>query len=659
MLVRSLHLENFRQYRGPHRIDLSVDWGSDRNIVLVGGLNGSGKTTLVTALRLALFGKLNSDLWRNTTYRRFLSESLNKAHLAAGKFEFSVAAEIDVGDVQGLACLRVERSWHLTPELELASEVVRLFENGKEKLGLSPEETELYLLDRVPFGVSRFAFFDGERVHDLATLDEYGPAIKGAIESVLGLTVYQELHRDLREHERRYVRSHSDDPELAAMMQAVDRVSQALDDLLGRRERRLRELDRLEQALHDIQGERRRLGTQQLADRSGIGEELGALQGQREEMKGRLASVVSQELPHLVLRPLLKRLRNTLEREAAHEDELAARAILERRRQELFSAYAQMAPASELAVLERAWDMCFPVHGRSHSPAVRHRTLSAEQKRVLMAQVDLIQRQTGSQGGNLLRDLSAIEHKIRRLQHDLKSLPADDAFLELEEKERQLIGEVRALSQELGVLLVDERRLENELAAARRTEEAARRKARLQEAAQRRVAKERRVLEAIGDFVERLAAAKVGELEQNLTHMFSLLARKEDVVQSLRIDPKTFSPTLIDTNGVELRTESLSGGEKEIFALSFLWAISKAAVQEFPMIIDSPLARLDSIHRKNIAVRFMPESGRQTIILSTDTEVDQELYDALGPYIARTYLLEYSPSQKSTVVRQGYFGAGG
>jgi len=229
MLIKALELQDFGQYRGSHRIDLAVDWGSGRNLVLVGGLNGSGKTTLMKAIRLALFGKLNEDLWRRRSYKSFIRSCLNRASARQGIREFCLSIQLDVGDVHGLSVLEIRRRWKLARDLKLTSESIQLFTNGQERLGFTQDEAELFILERVPYGLARFVFFDGDRIQDIARAELLGPHVKSAIESVLGLKLYLDLYRDLVAHERHFIRLHSGDTELGAIMQQVDRASRELE----------------------------------------------------------------------------------------------------------------------------------------------------------------------------------------------------------------------------------------------------------------------------------------------------------------------------------------------------------------------------------------------------------------------------------------------
>jgi len=74
-----------------------------------------------------------------------------------------------------------------------------------------------------------------------------------------------------------------------------------------------------------------------------------------------------------------------------------------------------------------------------------------------------------------------------------------------------------------------------------------------------------------------------------------------------------------------------------------------------PVVIDTPLARLDSDHRRLLVENYFPFASHQVVLLSTDTEVDQVYFDALKPAVARAYHLDYDQTEFTTAVKQGYF----
>ena len=77
--------------------------------------------------------------------------------------------------------------------------------------------------------------------------------------------------------------------------------------------------------------------------------------------------------------------------------------------------------------------------------------------------------------------------------------------------------------------------------------------------------------------------------------------------------------TLYDQAGTAIPKQRLSEGEKQIFAISLLWGLSRAAARPLPAIIDTPMARLDAQHRNQLVERYFPHASHQVVVLSTDT----------------------------------------
>ena len=87
----------------------------------------------------------------------------------------------------------------------------------------------------------------------------------------------------------------------------------------------------------------------------------------------------------------------------------------------------------------------------------------------------------------------------------------------------------------------------------------------------------------------------------------------------------------------KIELNKLSKGERQIFILSLYWAIIMLSDQDIPFIIDTPYARIDASHRKEISEKFFPNISKQVIILSTDEEINEEYYKILKPYICLLY----------------------
>lgn len=156
-------------------------------------------------------------------------------------------------------------------------------------------------------------------------------------------------------------------------------------------------------------------------------------------------------------------------------------------------------------------------------------------------------------------------------------------------------------------------------------------------------------------FLKQATARKIQHLSELVTSSFRFLLHKQSLLERVIIDPESFRITLIDRIGNQIPKEQLSEGEKQIFAVSVLWGLSKASARPLPAIIDTPMGRLDAAHRKQLVERYFPHASHQVIVLSTDTEIERGYFGLLQPHIARAYHLKYDELTRSTQPVEGYF----
>ena len=86
-----------------------------------------------------------------------------------------------------------------------------------------------------------------------------------------------------------------------------------------------------------------------------------------------------------------------------------------------------------------------------------------------------------------------------------------------------------------------------------------------------------------------------------------------------------------------------------------MWSLAICSKKRLPVIIDTPLSRLDSLHRQSMVSVYFPKASDQTIILSTDSEIDLKTYELMRDDIGDEFTLEYDEKSKSTSIRKGYF----
>lgn len=92
-----------------------------------------------------------------------------------------------------------------------------------------------------------------------------------------------------------------------------------------------------------------------------------------------------------------------------------------------------------------------------------------------------------------------------------------------------------------------------------------------------------------------------------------------------------------------------------MLAVALLWGLALSAGQPLPVVIDTPLGRLDSSHREHLLDRYFPHASHQVVLLSTDTEINSEAWKKLAPRVGRSYRLEFDPAAAATTVSAGYF----
>jgi DNA sulfur modification protein DndD len=162
--------------------------------------------------------------------------------------------------------------------------------------------------------------------------------------------------------------------------------------------------------------------------------------------------------------------------------------------------------------------------------------------------------------------------------------------------------------------------------------------------------------ETLGCFRTKIVKRHSESMEALMLESFRRLLHKKELVSDLSINPETFEVTLTTKGGKLLPFDRLSAGEKQLLATSLLWGLARASGRPVPTIIDTPLGRLDSSHRKHMIQRYFPNASHQVLLLSTDEEIVGSYLKELMPFISRTYMLDHDEDKGQTNIMQGYFG---
>jgi len=665
MRFLKLCIENYKCFQKPVEINLEVS-GTDKNIVLIGGMNGAGKTAILEAINICLYG---AD--RKTIYKGINRRELEKGN---GNVFFELHIQLDDGDI-----LKIKRAW-------------RTFTHGLNKITQSDLEERLVIIKNdqrlaitdqtgwqdflektIPYGISQFFFFNGEKIEYLASDEDSEGRLKESIEALLGIERAKQLLVDLENIRREQRKNRNDvlDEDIKAKEYQLEADRKKVDEWKS-------ELKYLENELADLQSKAKEIEDEFLKR---FGFSASGAKGLREiEIKRIQLSTRKSEIDKEIKRfcstvlpfSLLSN-RFDLLLEQIKQERILREANLEiKAKEEMAEALVERLFKPECLMCRKPFDESKKEYLKKEiiegiSSLKKNKEEISNQKPVLnLSERDekklesrILNEQAMFNLKDLLNERESVIRELKNIEDELAkyevSAEDKDAFRELQKQRddiQQNIGrrkqEIRYLDEQIAEKTSAVNILERELNNLYERYEQEKGKVSV-------IAKVGKITKALNEFIDKLRISKLEELRQHIFEMYRTLASKSDLIADVKIDPLTYRITIIDKHNSVINKRNLSAGEKEVFAISLLWGLAKTSNYNLPIVIDTPLARLDSTHRDAIVTKYFPQAGEQVIILSTDTEVDQNYYRKLEPHIARVNRLLFDRYRELTTLQEGYF----
>ncbi|WP_206474997.1 AAA family ATPase [Dietzia sp. KRD202] len=648
MKLHSIILKNFRQFKGRQTFDLRSD--KEKSVNLLFGANGAGKTTLLNAFTWALYGAMSDDveqqdrLITDTVWRKAATGDTVEVYVEItfehGAQDYRILRSIALrkeGDYQGKATPEVQL-WTTRPDG--TSEVVR-----------APQE---HILSILPRSISRFFFFNGERIEKLVEKSAYSEVQKDikvllALEQVeRALTHLPKVDRKLTADIRKY---------------GGDKASeiQAAIDQLRENESELREEQKiLESTLADLNDER-----EQVTDLLRQHDAAAPIQQQRDLVEKKLSEARSGLQLATAERATLIATRGFLaftEHVCQSTNEIASAlyrkgalpAPLKREFVDKLLDDGVCICGTELADHSEAWQKVTAWRQRAGLQAVE----TAWQK--LSGQIEPM-----SSARNDLRDgLGQIMKRIGKLR---------DSISELEETMSELDGKLRDSRME-DVQALESKRIDLE---ARHGEKQRRIGAvagdlqRIQRDIEQRV-KERKGAEVTDDLASKARARS--DMVQNVRKALEeiLEIRSEEKRQELdaklkeiygKITFKNYIPALNESFELTLHSEEdgvklpvpKSTGENQVLSLSFVAAVSQVAQENrknqpeemdsgadsgiYPIVMDAAFGSLDENYQKEVT-RALATLAPQLLVLVSKSQGLGKVVTELSPYVSHLGVIE-------------------
>lgn len=660
MYFTKIILNNFGIYKGEHCITLHSQNGQ-RNITLVGGMNGRGKTTILDAVFLCFYGRKAVEYitGKKEAYASVLQEHINKSVPDQKTYitlEFAL-------DNDSSSMISITRSWKRNgKKIDTNLDVLK---DGLRDEYLS-ENWEYYVEELIPFGIAKFFFFDNEKISQIADDDAF-EKVKDSIKSVMGVTTIEALCT----HVSKISKSKADalkafqdsesQIELTDLTSQLDSIEKKIRAVKDRRASLVPLLEKLLVDLENAEQEFWKRGGHLGLNKAEIEKQKDKLRAAEAENKLRAINAASSPSTPLCLcralvvdaynsamasesnrakqysEPIINALYNGLTKRCEAEfgrmqfyDTL--KQIIDKQFQEYRATHSELSPMDisplSLSLIER---LINEEYTKVVTLAQYLRT-QRETNENLLLQLDVHLNSSADQAGavellNTIKDFEAqkgrYEANIAKCDEELHALQTQQ--VSIESRRNKVLLKIAAQADAND----DDARV-------------------LQYATM--------TLEVMQEFITRLQAQKVHKLEANIAKCFQYLAQKQAIITSISIDPVTLDITLRDYDGGILLKDQLSAGEKQMFAISILWGLALTSGYKLPVIIDTPMARLDSAHRTNFINRYLPNASSQVIVLSTDEEVYGQYLEDIKSYVNDSYTLIYDDVEKCSSIQLGYFG---
>jgi len=649
--LKQLKIHNYRVFYKTNIFAFPVK--ERETIVLINARNGYGKTSILDAVKIALYGAKNDDIWHpKDAYLQWMRESLN--YKSFGERDnilwIELILETSSGSPQEIA---IRREYYIGETIE---ETLRIKENDIP-LKLDRLDLEDYIEEVIlPHEWSSFFLFDGEKIGKLADEIEYKE--RGVLENIkklLRVGLYEYALVDLREVRKSILKDLKDSMVQAkiAQIEAERKGNKQQIEFLEEEVKTLiEEKYNIQKELEEIKKEIRRLGFKNKGLEN-IEIELEKISNEFLKIKEELASYMKEELPLLILFPLINKVIPVLEKEKEARTKYEAvkelKDKVESKRQELerwLKAFIKedVAPKNLEYLVKviaeqfvKKWEEIFAVEVPMQNMELGEEISPRDYEFITKLPLNI----NASKLHYLLDEYSRIFNKRRKLFKERNSLPKDSEYInDLFSKQESFIKEIGQIEKEIEY---KQREIKEKICKNNGLEKQIERlQDRLKQNEYLNVLNQymQKIEIAVKNYIDELIKVKREEFEEVLNTHFKTAFFKKDEVGKIEVN-SDFSIGIQDYRGNYLKKDKLSAGEKQILALAILQTLAKLTGKEYFVIIDTPLGRLDDYYRQILVKEVFPHLSQQVIILSTPEEIRDEYYQFLQKHISKEYRLEY------------------
>ncbi len=667
MLLTKVILNDLGVYRGRNEFDFKTT--QEKSVILIGGTNGAGKTTLFESVVLCLYGrdsfeeKLTEQKYQEAIGRqihRYLGTK-KSAEEASVIIEFQFAHEGKIEEFQIIRMWqnnngRIDETFTIKKKNPSDEEFVEVSEFEKE------EDKQIFINQLIPRGIVKLFFFDGEKIQNIAEHGNEGRHISSSFDTLLGLDLIKLLGDDIG---RTLIReSNKGKDKLEAQVEDHVKEKKECEINIENNSKKITELNAIIKTLEiksqKLEDEFNQIGGNFAKKREQYTIDKVKHEAKLDEIEKEIRALCSDTLPFSLIPDQLEEVKKEIQEDEKRIEANLEKSILQNRFSEIISEIKRESFLKDVTsdVKNKVTNEFDSLLQNKLETAANHSdlvyNLSTIDMKKIVQLIDKVKDNGATEIGAKVKTFTILLNEVERLNVGLASAPKEGEsgplFSKLRESERELAEKKAAveileqkITQDRSLIVIHNQQIRKALHG-----EIDERKS----SAMQKMGKE--VQEVLDIYAENLRSSKIKILENEILESLITLLHKENFVEKVSIDKETFEVKLFKGDDDEITKDMLSKGELQMYATAIVWGLAKTSGRPLPFIIDTPLARLDEEHRTSLVEEFYPER-HQTIILSTDSEINYEYYKKLKPNISNEFVIQYDSSEGKTDIQNRYF----
>jgi len=653
MILGQLALENFSVYGGRQNINLAP-CNAERPIVLIGGLNGAGKTSLLIAVKLALFGKrLMQLMGERISYSTFLRHLVHRRTSCRSAVELEFFSfSLGHKDVY-----RIRRAWGVSKDAKAVEEVTVWKNNQKDDALASIWDDFIDAL--LPASISHLFFFDGEKVAEMANEVGTSALLRTGIQALLGVDLLGRLQNDLADLIAKKTKATSSDEDakrLCTLDKEIAEFSMFRGELCSQLQALRSDRETVQKQTAKIEARFKEAGGQLFLDRVNTEKELNESKASLATNTSALIELAAGALPLALVPNLLKAVQDQDRREQEADLATPMLDVLKERDQRVLSLVANISPDLEVQL-----EHFFAQDREQRAQASQTETYLhlGSEGRVSLARVNGVLAADRARVADLLKVRERIEARVTEAQNRFAMTPPKGALQGILAEREALQRQLAQYEQHLASLVKKKGDCEGALKFRQQERDRVLRRLSAYQAGDdvdsRVVRYAQKARERVGVYAQRIQERALDQLGNLILESLHQLFRKEGFVARVSIVPESYTLQLFDSQNQLLPLDRLSAGERQLVVIAILWGLGRASGRPLPLMIDTPLGRLDSMHRDNMLEYYLPTASHQTILLTTDAEITKADLPRLLPFVGGSHLLVHDDATRRTTIKSGFF----